>query len=120
VAYVAGAESTTGFVPTGYGQDCGRSGCTTVTNGFLASGAHVTWPGRVPLDLPFAVRQPTWAWGFGDRLIDGDGTAAGMIFAGVLFDGFAVFILVHLFKLVRRWVRQYQQRRQMTDWRPGR
>jgi hypothetical protein len=120
VGYLAGAESSTAFLPTSYGQACGRSGCTTVTNGVLASGAQVTWPDKVLLDLPFPVRQPAWDWGFGSQLIDGDGTAIGFIFAGVLFDGAAVLVLVHLVKLVRRRLRHYQQRRQMTDWLPGR
>jgi hypothetical protein len=114
VAYLAGTESSATFLPTSYSQDCGRSGCTTVTDGFLASGASVTWPGQVPLGLAFGVREPVWDWGFGSGLIDGDGTAIGFIIGGVLFDGFAVLVLVHLVKLVRRWLRHRQQDRQLA------
>jgi hypothetical protein len=120
VGYLASAESSTAFLPTSYGQACGRNGCATVTNGVLASGAPATWPDKVQLDLPFPVRQPILGWGFGSQLINGDGNAIGFIFAGVLFDGASVLVLVHLVKLVRRWLRHYQQRRQMTDWLPSR
>jgi hypothetical protein len=109
VAYLAGAENTATFYPTSYGQDCGRSGCSTVTNGFLGSGsaaAAATWPGQVPLGLPFTVREPAWNWGFGSQLIDGDGTAIAYIVVGVLMDGFAGFILFALYKVVRQWVRR--------------
>jgi hypothetical protein len=122
VAYAAGAESTSVFMPTSYGQDCGRSGCTTITNGVLANGAAVTWPNQVPLGQAFTVHEPLWNWGFGSQLIDGDGTAAGYIFGGVLFDGFAVLVLVHLFKLARRWLRHRQLGQQMAgaSWASGR
>jgi hypothetical protein len=106
---VAGAESSSTFLPTSYGQDCGRGGCNTVTNGVLASGASVTWPDQVPLGLSFPVREPTWDWGFGTQLIDGDGTAIVFIIVGLLFDGFSVFVLAHLGKLARRWLRHRQQ-----------
>jgi len=109
VAYLAGAENTATFYPTSYGQDCGRSGCSTVTNGFLGSGstaAPATWPGQVRLGVPFTVRQPAWNWGFGSQLIDGDGTAIAYIVVGVLMDGFSVFILFALYKVVRHWVRR--------------
>jgi hypothetical protein len=74
----------------------------------------VTWPDQVPLGQAFAVREPLWNWGFGAQMIDGDGTAIGTIVAGVLFNLFAVFILVHLFKLARRWLRHRQLGRQMA------
>jgi hypothetical protein len=121
-AYLAGAESSSTFLPISHGQECGRGGCTTVTNGVLANGASVTWPDQVPLGQAFPVRVPMWDWGFGSRLIDGDGTAMGFIFVGVLFGGFAAFVLVHLVKLVRRWLRHRQQGRQMagSDWLPSR
>jgi hypothetical protein len=114
VAYLAGAESSSTFLPLSYGQVCGRGGCSTVTYGALANGASVTWPDQVPLDQPFAVREPLWNWGFGAQMIDGDGTAIGTIVAGLLFNLFAVFILVHLFKLARRWLRHRQLGRQMA------
>jgi hypothetical protein len=122
VAYLGGAESSSVFLPASYGQECSRSGCTTVTNGFLASGASVTWPGQVPIGQAFPVREPAWNWGFGSELIDGDGTATGFIVAGVLLDGFAVLVLVHVVKLARRWLRHHQQgqRTAGSDWLPGR
>jgi len=45
-----------------------------------------------------------------------------MIFAGVLFDGFSVLVLVHLFKLGRRWLRHRQLGQQMAgaDWAASR
>jgi len=122
IAYATAAESTTVFTPLAYGQDCGRSGCSTVTNGFLSDGASATWPNQVPLGQSFTVREPLWDWGFGTQLIDGDGTAAGVIVAGVLFDGCSVLILIHLFKLARRWLRHRQLGQQMAgaNWASGR
>jgi hypothetical protein len=114
VAYLAGAESGSTFLPVSYGQDCGRSGCSTVTNGVLANGASVTWPGQAPLGLAFPVREPLWDWGFGSELIDGDGTAIVYIIAGVLLDGLSVLVLVHLVKLVPRWLRHRRQGRGMA------
>jgi hypothetical protein len=115
VAYLAGAESNATFVPVSYGQQCSRSGCSTVTNGYLepgsAGGTSVTWPGQVPLGQPFTVRAPLMTWGFGSGLIDGDGTAIGYIFAGVLLDGGAVLVLFAAYKLVRNW---FQHRRAAT------
>jgi len=114
VAYLAGAESSSTFLPLSYGQDCGRSGCSTVTYGVLANGASVTWPDQVPLGQALAVREPLWNWGFGSQMIDGDGSAIGTIIAGLLFNGFGVFILIHLVKLARRWLRHRQLGRQMA------
>jgi len=35
-----------------------------VTEGYLSkSGTDVTWGSQVPLDHPFSVRDPLWAWG---------------------------------------------------------
>jgi hypothetical protein len=111
VGYLAGAENTATFLPTSYGQDCGRSGCSTVTNGYLGTavgGAPATWPAQVPLGLSFTVREPAWNWGFGSQLIDGDGTAIAYIVVGVLIDGFCGFILFALYKVVRQWLRRRQ------------
>jgi hypothetical protein len=105
VAYLAGAESSTVFTPVSYGQQCGRDGCSTVTNGVLSDGSSVTWQDKVPLDQAFAVREPLWNWGYGSGLIDGDGSAIIFIVAGVLIDGFSVLVLVALVKLVPRWLR---------------
>src|SRR6202042_1699083 len=40
VAYLAGAGPTATFLPTSYGQSCGRSGCSTFTNGILVQGGR--------------------------------------------------------------------------------
>jgi hypothetical protein len=143
VAYLAGGESNATFVPVSYGQHCSRSGCSTVTNGYLESGSaafsgagsgssgslggapggsvgggpSVTWPGQVPLGQPFTVRAPLMDWGFGSTLIDGDGTAIGYIFAGVLLDGGAVFVLFAAYKLGRNWLRH--RRRATVTGVPG-
>jgi hypothetical protein len=114
VAYLAGAENSTTFLPLSYGQVCGRGGCSTVTYGVLATGASVTWPDQVALGQSFTVREPLWDWGFGAQMIDGDGSAIGTIIAGLLFNIFGVFILIHLFKLGRRWLRHRQLGRQMA------
>ena len=120
VAYLAGAESSTTFTPTSYGQDCGRSGCHTVTDGVLSNGASATWNSEVPLGDSFSVRVPMWDWGFGSALMDGDPTAVLYIFLGLLFDGFSVLVLVHLVKLGRNWLRHRQQGRPLASsgWPP--
>jgi hypothetical protein len=117
VAYVAGAESTATFMPTSYGQVCGRGGCSTVTNGVLETGgggASAQWPRQVPLGQPFKVHQPLWNFGFGNMLIDGPGTAAGLITAGVLMDTFSVFIVLFAVKAVRRWLNHRRESRQLV------
>lgn len=110
VAYLAGAENTATFVPASYGQQCSRSGCSTITNGYLATsdggvGAPVTWPGDVPLGQSFQVHEPLWDWGFGSQLIDGDGSAIGSIIAGVLLDGAAALVTFAAVKLTMNMVR---------------
>lgn len=110
VAYLAGAENTVVFTPVSAGQTCGRGGCSPVTNGYLGGsafgGAPATWPGQVPLGVPFTVREPVWNWGFGSQLIDGDGSAVAYIAVGVLLDGFSGFILFALYRTVRQWLRR--------------
>jgi hypothetical protein len=112
VAYLAGAESTATFVPTSFGQMCGRGGCSTITNGYLGTGSNAapaTWPVQVPIGVPFTVREPVWNWGFGGQLINGDGSAIAYIVLGVLLDGFAVLILFAIYKAVRHWLRHRRQ-----------
>jgi hypothetical protein len=112
VAYLAGAENTVTFIPTSFGQMCSRGGCSTITYGHLgttAGGATATWPGQLPIGVPFTVREPIWNWGFGGQLINGDGTAIAYLILGVLLDGFAVLILFALYKAVRQWLRHRQQ-----------
>jgi hypothetical protein len=111
VAYLAGAENTVTFVPTSYGQMCGRGGCSTITYGHLgtAGGAPATWTGQVPIGAPFTARESFWNWNFGTQLINGDGSAITYIILGVLFDGFAALILFAPYKAVRQWRRHRQQ-----------
>lgn len=76
-----------------------------MTNGYLQAPGdpRVTWPGAVPLGVPFQVRQPLMNWGFGAQLIDGDGGAVGSIFAGLFFDGVSVLVLFLGYRLGRNW-----------------
>lgn len=65
VAYLAGAGTTATFTPTAYGPSCYRGHCSTVTEGFVGSGAsrtHWTWHGKAPLGRPFPIRQPFVSW----------------------------------------------------------
>ena len=79
-------------------------------------------PDQVPIGQAFPVRTPLWNWGFGSQLIDGGGSATGLIVAGVLLDGFSVIVLVHVVKLARRWRRHLRPGPPTADsgWRPGR
>jgi hypothetical protein len=103
VAYLTGAENSSVFLPLSYSQECGRSGCSTVTDGTLASGASVSWPRQVPLGQAFPVREPAWDWAFGAQLINDDATATAAVVLGVLLDGFCVLLVVFLVMLANRW-----------------
>ena len=102
-AYAVGAGRQDTFNPVSYGQACApRSGCHTVTEGYLSkSGADVTWGSQVPLGQPFSVREPLWAWGTGRNLTSGDGWAIPTIVAGLFFDGVALLLLYALVVMVR-------------------
>jgi hypothetical protein len=102
-AYAVGAGRQDTFNPVSYGQACApRSGCHTVTEGYLSkSGADVTWGSQVPLGQPFSVRDPLWAWGSGRNLTSGDGWAIPTIVAGLFFDGVTLLLLYILVALVR-------------------
>jgi hypothetical protein len=102
VAYLAGASHKATFVPVSYGQACSRGGCSTVTEGYLAaSGTHATWDSVVPLGRPFTVRAPVWAWGVGHNLINGTGSAIGILIGSLLIDGVAVLVLIAAVKVVQ-------------------
>jgi hypothetical protein len=104
-AYVVGAEHHDTFNPVSYRQACGGlpsrtgGGCRIVTEGYLSnSGGDVTWASQVPLDHPFSVRDPLWAWGTW-RNVDaytGDGSAIPTIVAGLFFDGVTLLLLYAL------------------------
>lgn len=113
VSYLAGAGGSALFLPMSHGQECGRGGCTTVTNGVLATnfgaGVDATWPSQVPLGQPFTVREPVWnGWGSVD-LVNDNGTAVGSIIAGLIFDLGAVFMAFALVQTVRHWLRHRHQ-----------
>jgi hypothetical protein len=82
VAYLTGAESSSVFLPLSYSQECGRGGCSTWTDGTLASGASVSWPRQVPLGREFPVPEPVWDWGFGAELINDDASAIASVVLG--------------------------------------
>ena len=111
IAYLTGAENSSEFLPVSYGQECGRSGCSTVTDGTLASGARVSWPRQVPLGQEFPVREPVWDWGLGAELINDDASAIAAVVVGVLADGLCVLVLIFAVILARRWGRHGQQGR---------
>ena len=105
-AYVAGAENRDTFNPVSYGLACNHvprgGGCRIVTEGYLSkSGADVTWGSQVPLDQPFSVHDPLWAWGSGRTLTTGDGSAIPTIIAGLFFAGVTLLLLYILVVIVR-------------------
>lgn len=103
-AYFTGAEPAVTFMPTSYTYSCSQGDSTRCgTDGILEnSGASAEWPDRVPLGRPMTVREPLWNWGFGNSLIDGTGTAVGLIVAGSMMGAFDVLIAVFAVKLIRR------------------
>jgi hypothetical protein len=114
-AYVVGAENQDTFNPVSYGQSCVSGprggGCHTVTEGYLSkSGADVTWGTPVPLDQPFSVRDPLWAWGTGRNITSGDGSAIPTIIAGLFFDGVTLLLLYALVVMVRHTSSRRSQR----------
>lgn len=113
VAYLAGAGHEVTFFPTSYGQNCGRGGCSTVTNGLLAtggSGIRATWPGQAPLGSPFTVREPVWTgWGSPAQLVDGTTGAVVSVIVGLIFDLVTVLIIFALVKLVRQLLQRRRQ-----------
>jgi hypothetical protein len=107
VAFLAGAGHATPFFPSSYAQECGRGGCTTVTDGTVESGngiVNATWPYQVPLDRPFSVREPVWA-GYGTvQLVGSDGNAVISVIVGLFFDVIAVIALVSFVVMIRHWL----------------
>jgi len=113
VAYLTHLGPAATFFPASYGQDCGRYGCSTITNGtLLATGSSTkvpaTWSGQVPLYVPFTVRAPVWNWGKA-QIVSGGGDAAGTIAVGLLFDFGAVIALIALVTMVRHWLRRRRE-----------
>jgi len=112
VGYLVGAGSSATFFPSSYGQECGRYGCSTITNGTLVRGGHTvpaTWPGQAPLDVPFTVRAPVWdAWG-SVQMVGSTGDAVGTVVVSLLFDAVAVVAVIALMTMVRHWLRRRQR-----------
>jgi hypothetical protein len=121
-AYLVGAGHNVTFLPQSYGQDCGRSGCTTVTNGILAtggSGTKATWPGQAPLDLPFTVRGPVWS-GWGSVQLVGDTAGAViMVIFGLFLDAVSVLAVISIIKFMQHWMARQMQRRRQPAAAPG-
>jgi hypothetical protein len=103
-AYAVGAENQDTFNPVSYSY-CSiayHRGCHVLTEGYLSrTGAEVTWGSQVPLGHPFSVRDPLWAWGSGQKLIDGDGSAIPDIVAGLFFDAVALLLLYVIVMIMR-------------------
>jgi len=107
VAFLAGAGSNTTFFPSSYVQNCGRGGCTTVTDGTMASGARTvdaTFPYQIPLDQPVTVRAPVWP-GWGSITLVGDTAHAVVsIVVGLLFDLIAAVGVYSFVVMIRHWM----------------
>ncbi len=107
VAYLAGAGKMVTFDPVSYQTTCSAGSCSTTTNGILetgGAGTQATWQDQVPLGKPFKIREPVWRWGLGLALISSDGIAVVALVIGLLFQGFAVLVVVALVRLVRHRV----------------
>jgi len=108
-AYVAGAGGTDTFNPVSHSQRCGKYNCHTVTNGHLSgSGAHVTVDDDVPLDVPFPVRVPVWAWGTGRNPLTGEGQA---ILYLILSEFAILFALQIVYSSIRNAIERRAERR---------
>jgi hypothetical protein len=92
VAWLAGAGRPDTFTGAVYGSSCSSTGCATVTYGLLAStGQVVTWPARVPLGKPVALRDPVWD--LQSRMDETVGDAVVGVGLGLFFDGIAAAVL---------------------------
>jgi hypothetical protein len=104
VAYLMATGGHATFTPTSYTQQCmpTRNGtsCSFMTNGVMEIDGHpsaASWPGQVPLNVPFTVREPVWRWGLGSGLITSDADAVGTFVVCLLLDAgtvLAVYIAV--------------------------
>jgi hypothetical protein len=113
VAYLTGAAPTATFFPTSYGQDCGRGGCDTITNGTLVAGGRgipASWPGTVSLGLPMTVRAPVWdGWGGTVSLTGGTANAIIAIIVGLFFDALGVLAGLALIKMTQHWLKRRRE-----------
>ena len=94
-AYAVGAGATVSFLPQSHEVQCGRAGCSTVTDGILVTHPPIgaVWRYNVPLGRPFPVRQPVWdGLGLVDLMNATQATEA--IVLGLFFDVLAVLIVL--------------------------
>jgi hypothetical protein len=110
VAYLAGAGPEATFFPASYGQDCGRGGCSTITDGTLFEDGrilHASWPGTVALGVPMTVRAPVWnGWGGTVSLTGGTADAVIAIVVALFMDAFGVFAVMALIEITRHWLKR--------------
>jgi hypothetical protein len=113
VAYLTGAAPAATFFPTSYGQDCGRSGCSTITNGTLVEGGRgipASWPGAASLGLPMTVRAPGWdGWGTTVSLTGDTADAIITIIVGLFLDAIGVLAGLALIKMTQHWLKRRRQ-----------
>jgi hypothetical protein len=110
VAYLTGAGPAATFLPTSYGQDCGRGGCTTITDGTLTEGSRsirASWPGVTPLGLPMTVQAPVWdGWDRPVSLTGGTANAIIAIVFGLFLDAVGVLAGLALIEMTRHWLKR--------------
>jgi hypothetical protein len=92
-AYLAGAGHSAVFTPVRQSPlNCGRSGCTSFTSGYLAGGTPASWPTTVPVGESFAVRTLIWNAPNG-QLISGVGHAVFTIFLWFVITVFDIIFI---------------------------
>jgi hypothetical protein len=113
VAYLTGAAPAATFFPTSYGQDCGRGGCSTITDGTMVQGGRsipASWPGTVSLGLPMTVRAPVWdGWGGTVPLTGDTANAIIAIIVGLFLDAVGVLAGLALIKMTQHWLKRRRQ-----------
>jgi hypothetical protein len=113
MAYLTGAAPTATFFPTSYGQDCGRGGCSTITDGTLVAGGRgvpASWPGLVPLGLPMTVRAPVWdGWGARVSLTGDTADAVVTIIVGLFLDAIGILAGLAFVEMTRHWLKRRRQ-----------
>lgn len=101
-AYLMGAERQATFHAVSHSRDCGRGGCSTVTDGYLSgSPTVVELKSDIPLGATRPGREPLWNWALGQNLISGNGDAAGMLGMGLFFDVPTAFLFYGLVTAIR-------------------
>jgi hypothetical protein len=117
LSYVLGVGGTVTFLPESYGQDCGRFGCHTVTDGVLETNPPVRaiWPSEVVLGRPFGVRRPAWD-GWGSTILRNGPQSAGELAGGLFLDVVSVGIIIGIVVEARR---RLDRRRNTASWPPA-